>query len=263
MIPRVIHYCWFGNNRKSKLIKDCISSWRKFLPDYEIIEWNESNSDLSHPFLMEAYKQKKWAFVSDWIRLKVLYENGGVYLDTDMMVLKGFDDLLNFRCFFGAEDLEFISCGIIGAEKRNDFIKNCFNFYLESNFFEDDKLKMNTIPRVITKIFREEYGFVGFFDNLIIDSNLAIFPPVFFYPFPFNQSKMNNMYKEFIKEESFTVHLWNSSWIEYTEFYYLRKREYRKGLSIVVKNIFSEKKVNLKYLSKIASCFKESMRYEK
>lgn len=263
MIPKVIHYCWFGNNRKSKLIKDCISSWKKFLPDYEIIEWNESNTDLSHPFLIEAYKQKKWAFVSDWIRLKILYEYGGVYLDTDMMMVKKIDDLLNFRCFFGAEDLEFISCGIIGAEKKNDFIKKCFDFYFESNFFDGDSIKMNTIPRIVTKIFKEEYSFFGSFGDLIVDNDLAIFPSVFFYPFPFDESKSNSKYKEFIKEESFTVHLWNSSWIEYTEFYYLRKKEYRKGLSIVMKNIFLEKKVNLKYLIKIASCFKESVCYEK
>ena len=72
MIPKVIHYCWFGNKKKSKLIRDCILSWKYYLPDYEIIEWNERNSDLSIPFVKEAYKLKKWAFVADYIRLKVV-----------------------------------------------------------------------------------------------------------------------------------------------------------------------------------------------
>ena len=91
MIPKVVQYCWFGGKKKTKLIKDCIKSWKRYLPDYKIIEWNEKNSDLAHPFVIEAYKLKKWAFVSDYIRLKVLYDFGGIYLDTDMMVLKSFE----------------------------------------------------------------------------------------------------------------------------------------------------------------------------
>lgn len=260
MIPKLIHYCWFGGKRKPKLVRDCIASWKTFLPDYDIIEWNEENSDLSSIFVSEAYSLKKWAFVSDYIRLQVLYENGGIYLDTDMMVLKSFDNLLQYKCFFGAEDLEFISCGIIGAEKNNLFIKKCANFYSESYFFENNKLKLNTIPRIITKIFNDEYNFNGHFEEFIINDDLAVFPSVFFYPFPFNESKRITEYKKFIKKESYTVHLWNSSWIEYSEFYYLRERKYQKGIVIILRKIFLEKKVDFKYLKKIISCLKESLK---
>lgn len=260
MIPKVIHYCWFGGKRKPKLIRDCIDSWKTFLPDYDIIEWNEENSDLSSKFVSEAYSLKKWAFVADYIRLKVLYERGGIYLDTDMLVLKTFDDLLQYKCFFGAEDLEFISCGIIGAEKKNIFIEKCIDFYSESCFFDKKKIHLNTIPRIVTKIFNDRYNFNGVFEEFIINDDLAIFPPVFFYPFPFNQSKIIKEYEKFIKKESYAVHLWNSSWIEYSEFYYLRERKYQKGMAIVLRKLFVEKKVSFKYLKKIISCLKESFK---
>ena len=84
-MEKIIHYCWFGGNEKSQIIKKCINSWKKYMPEYKIMEWNEKNIDLSFsPFVIEAYKNKKWAFVSDVIRLKVLYEYGGIYLDTDV-----------------------------------------------------------------------------------------------------------------------------------------------------------------------------------
>ena len=86
MIPKIIHYCWFGGSTKPKLVKDCILSWKIFFPNYEIIEWNEKNSDLNEPFVKAAYNLKKWAFVSDYVRLTKVYEYGGLYLDTDMLI---------------------------------------------------------------------------------------------------------------------------------------------------------------------------------
>jgi mannosyltransferase OCH1-like enzyme len=263
MIPKVIHYCWFGGKKKSKLIKDCIKSWNRYLPDYEIIEWNEENSDLSHQFVKEAYKLKKWAFVSDYIRLKVLYDFGGVYLDTDMMVIKPFESLLDNKCFFGAEDLEFISCGIIGAERNHWFIKRSINHYNNFKFSNEMNLGMNTIPRIVTEILRKEFKYQNNFDELMAFADLTIFPPQYFYPFPFSESENVKEYKEYIKRDSLAIHLWNSSWIQYSEFTYLRKRQYKKGFRIALENIFSEKKVSLKYLRKIASCIKESINYKR
>ena len=89
MIPKIIHYCWFGGKELPIEVKKCIASWRKMCPDYEIIRWNESNFDVGqHPFVREAYKAKVWAFVSDYARLKVVYDNGGIYLDTDVETLR-------------------------------------------------------------------------------------------------------------------------------------------------------------------------------
>ena len=96
LIPKKIHYVWVGGSKKSKDIKKCMNSWKKYLGDYEIIEWNENNFDIDkHHFTREAYKAKKWAFVSDYIRAKILYEEGGIYLDTDVILLNSFDKVLS------------------------------------------------------------------------------------------------------------------------------------------------------------------------
>ena len=104
MIPKVIHYCWFGGNPLPITARDCIESWRLSCPDYEIIEWNESNFDVNAiPYTAGAYKDKKWAYVTDYARLKIVYEHGGIYLDTDVEVLKSLDPFLEHKAFFGTQ----------------------------------------------------------------------------------------------------------------------------------------------------------------
>ena len=98
MIPKVIHYCWFGGNPLPEEAKRCIESWKKYCPDYKIIEWNENNYDVnSNEYMKSAYKEKKWAFVSDYARIDVVYKYGGIYMDTDVELVKGLDNLLNDR----------------------------------------------------------------------------------------------------------------------------------------------------------------------
>lgn len=105
MITKRIHYCWFGGKPLNNLGKKCLKSWKKYLPDYEIVEWNESNFDLNCcRYVQEAAKEKKWAFVSDYARYKILYEQGGIYFDTDVEVLKSFDDILANGAFMGCEN---------------------------------------------------------------------------------------------------------------------------------------------------------------
>ena len=105
MIPKIIHYCWFGGKPFPSAVQKCIDSWKKYLPDYEIREWNETNYDLDKcKFAKEAYDQKKWAFVTDFVRLDVVYQYGGIYFDTDVEVIKSFDDLLNNKAFLGFDD---------------------------------------------------------------------------------------------------------------------------------------------------------------
>ena len=101
-IPKVIHYCWFGRGPKSGLILKCIDSWKRFCPDYEIVEWNEENFDVNFcPYAAKAYKQKRYAFLSDTARLKIVFENGEIYLDTDVELLRNLDDLLDCDAWFG------------------------------------------------------------------------------------------------------------------------------------------------------------------
>ena len=257
MIPKTLHYCWFGNKRKPKLVKDCITSWKTILADYELIEWNESNSDLSHPFVREAYVKKKWAFVADFVRLDIIYKFGGIYLDTDMLVIKNLSELLKADCFFGAEDSEFISCGIIGAKKNFQFIKDCKSRYDSISF--DSNFGKITIPRLITAKFKSLYSSNFIFDKIIFIYNITIYPPEYFYPISFlNKNDISN-FKDFLFPESYAVHLWSSSWIEYSEFYYLENRNYIKGFLIIIKCIIKKKRIEFNYLKKIASSLYKSI----
>lgn len=124
MIPKKIHYCWFGRNEKPKLAKKCIASWRKYCPDYEIIEWNEENFDIDlNPYTRMCYDQKKYAFLTDYVRLLVVAKHGGIYFDTDVEVLKSFDALLDSCAFFGFEDDTHVNTGVgFGAEAGNHVI---------------------------------------------------------------------------------------------------------------------------------------------
>lgn len=131
MIPKVIHYCWFGGNPKSEIIQKCIDSWREFCPDYEIIEWNESNFDVNCiQYTADAYADQKWAFVSDYARLKVIYENGGIYLDTDVLLHNSLDELLQYNCWLASDDVRYIATGLgFGAKKHNEIIHNLESAY--------------------------------------------------------------------------------------------------------------------------------------
>lgn len=257
-IPKIIHYCWFGKAKKSKLIEECLLSWKKYLPDYQIIEWNEKNSDLSHPFVKQAYSKKKWAFVSDYVRLQKLYEHGGIYLDTDMMVIKGIDVFLDHNCFFGAEDENLISVGIVGATANNQFIKKCLMHY-DLIDFEVNLAMTITIPSIVTKIFRKENNYNNTFKSIIGLDDVTIYPVDFFYPISFYERNDVNNYISYIKPNTYMIHLWNSSWFEYSEFHDIRNRDYLKGFNKVRKKVIKERRIEMKYILKIASCIKQSL----
>ena len=147
MIPKVIHYCWFGHNPKSELMLRCIASWKKYCPDYEIIEWNEENFEISqNDYAREAYEEKKWAFVTDYARLWIIYNHGGIYLDTDVEVIKAFDDLLVDPAFFGFEDERSVATGLgFGAEKGNPVVKAMLRDY-EGIHFRNPNGSFDKLP---------------------------------------------------------------------------------------------------------------------
>ena len=256
MIPKVIHFCWFGGKRKPRLIKDCIRSWKRYLPDYEIIEWNEENSDLSHPFVKEAYELKKWAFVSDYIRLKALYDFGGIYLDTDMMVLKPFETLLDNNCFFGAEDKDYVSCGIIGAKKNNKIILDFLMIY--NSIQIDQKWDLITMPILITEQVRERFNFTNSFINTIDFGDIKIYETDFFYPLPNRNRVDSNNYDKYLTPKSITIHLWAGSWVEHDEFYYISNKLFLKAMFEISKKIFEPNKFSLSYGKKILKEFHRS-----
>ncbi len=156
MIPKIIHYVWVGNNPKPKDIKKCMKTWKKHLKDYKIIEWNESNFDISsHPFVKKAYEAKKWAYVSDYIRMYAIYNYGGIYLDTDVLVLENFDKFLNNKVFVGFERENYPFTAVFGAEKKNKFIKKLLDYYDNLDAYNFDFENNNTIS--VSNILINEY----------------------------------------------------------------------------------------------------------
>ena len=125
MIPKTIHYCWFGRGEKPALAQKCIASWKKFCPDYEIIEWNEDNFDVAmNGYTRMCYEQRKYAFLSDYVRLFVVERQGGIYFDTDVELLRPVDDLLAHPAWFGFESSEYVNTGVgFGAEAGNPAVR--------------------------------------------------------------------------------------------------------------------------------------------
>lgn len=156
MIPKKIHYVWVGGTEKPSNIKRCMKTWSKHLKNYEIIEWNENNFDInSHPFVKKAYENKKWAFVSDYIRAYVIYHEGGIYLDTDVIILDNFDKFLNDRAFVGFENVDNPFTAVFGAEKNHPFVKQMLDYYdnIDMDFSFGDN---NTIS--VSKMLIDDYG---------------------------------------------------------------------------------------------------------
>lgn len=199
MIPKVIHYCWFGKGEKSALIQACIASWHKHMPDWEFIEWNEENSPIDHPFVSKALNEKKYAFAADYVRCFALYNMGGIYLDTDMEIIKNLEPLISYDFFAGYEDDNFdkINCAIFGGIPKNIILKELLEYYDNNvNYYV-------AIPQILGRIYNSD-----------ICENSKIFTYEVFYPYhPFNESReiKQLMYRD-ITEETYGIHHWEFSW---------------------------------------------------
>lgn len=207
-IPKVIHYCWFGNNDKPDIVNKCIETWKEKMPDYIIKEWNEENFDIDKfEFAKDAYRYKKWAFVSDFCRLWVLYNYGGIYLDTDMEVLHDLTCFINHESFTGVEDGENIAFGIWGCKKGDKFIKKILEYYenISFNEYRDDLFQI-AIPKIITEIAKvngytpPEKLEVSFYNGV------TVYPTEYFYPKRISWEEAN------ITDKTYTVHHYEGSW---------------------------------------------------
>lgn len=230
MIPKKIHYCWFGGNPKSKLINKCMDSWKKFFPDYEIIEWNEENFDINCcQYVKEAYENKKWAFVSDYARHYVLNKYGGVYVDTDVEILKPIDELLASN-FIGFEKESQVNSGLImGCEKNSSFCKKILEEYNLDKFINEDGLNLRTVCERATDIF-VSYGLK--LDNTTQEvSDYIVYDTSYFNPYNFITGRIK------ITENTYTIHHYAGSW--------LSKKELRKKKMIrIISKIIGEKNFN-------------------
>ena len=212
MIPKKIHYCWFGGKPLNKLGKKCLKSWKKFFPDYEIIEWNEQNVDLENccEYVKQAYKEKKWAFVSDYVRFKILYEQGGVYFDTDVEVVKTFDDILEKGAFMGCENPTVSKMAVapglgFAVEKGNAIIKRLIDDYEKSSFYkEDGSLNLYTIVDRVTDVLKE-YGLQNTKDIQVVEG-ITIYPNEYFCPINIETGKMEKT------KNTRSIHRYSASW---------------------------------------------------
>lgn len=206
-IPKVIHYCWFGGKEKPQLIKDCMDSWKENLPDYKIIEWNEQNFNIEKfDFALKAYNAKKWAFVADYCRIWVLYNYGGIYLDTDMEVLKSLDKFIDNECFAGIERDKIINAAILGAKASNEFINKIINYYDNTDFIDYvDNLYEITIPNIITKLAAGE-GYEGNKEIECVNNVFTIYSQEYFYP------KNHSWEKASVTPKTYTIHHYEGSW---------------------------------------------------
>lgn len=177
MIPKIIHYCWFGNNPKTKLIEYCLNSWRKYLPDYQIIEWNESNFDINmNSFVKKAASDEKWAFVSDYVRAYALYNIGGIYLDTDVEIKKSLDEFLSHGAFSGFEYKGYPFTALWGSEKNHIWPEEVLKYYLDKNEWRNTT---NTI--IVSQLLVDKFNVDANDDSKQhLDYNIVIYPSTHF-----------------------------------------------------------------------------------
>lgn len=210
MIPKKIHYCWFGPNPIPQEFKCFINGWSKKMPDYEIKLWNENNSPMEIPYLKKAHKNKKWANISNYIRLHAIYEEGGIYLDTDVEVIKSFDPLLSNQCFFGLQRIETdlpnsFNNAIFGASPNHYFI-NKLKESLKS-LYDGTEIAYLSSPHLTTFLLKEE-GYSGEKQHELISDNIQIYPPSYFFPYHWEEEFSQDK----ITQDTFAVHYWSGTW---------------------------------------------------
>ncbi len=210
MIPKIIHFCWLSNDRYPAKIEYCIDSWKKKLPDYEIHLWNLSRFDInSSVWCKEAFEARKYAFAADYIRCYALYTEGGIYLDSDVEVLKSFDDLLQFPYFIGEEQGYNIEPAVMGCEKGWKFMKEMMEYYDNRHFNINGIFDMTTLPVIMSNRIREKYKYVRIKHSaeFLKDENMfCVFPAIYFSP------KYPNSFKCPITSSTYTIHHFAASW---------------------------------------------------
>ncbi|WP_058301193.1 glycosyltransferase family 32 protein [Gorillibacterium timonense] len=207
-IPKIIHSCWFGRGEKPAKIRMCQESWPKHLSGYAFMEWNEDTFDLSsNRYVQEAYANGKFAFVSDYVRLYALYTHGGIYMDTDVEVLKPLDRFLGHEAFSGFEDERHVPTGLMGAQPGHRWIKELLDDYVDRPFVRaDGSLDLTTNTKLITEN-AKAHGFIpnGLFQEL--DNGVTLYPRTYFCPYDYINGA------NYLSGESYAIHHFAKSWL--------------------------------------------------
>lgn len=206
MIPKKIHYCWFGEKDLPDDYKKNIETWKKYMPTYEIIEWNEKNYDCNkNEYTKAMLKEKKWAFLTDYVRLDIIYNYGGIYLDTDVEVIKSFDDLLINDAFMGLEYENYVNTGIgFGAIKGNEEIKKNKEKYENLEIYKNGELNLINCPNITTGILKEDGAKLdGKIENI---KGVTIYPTEYFCPMNYSTGEIK------ITPNTYSIHKYSMSW---------------------------------------------------
>ena len=210
MIPRIIHYCWFGRGPKPELFTHCYNSWKRYCRNFKIIEWNEDNYDISTAplFVQQAYEAGKWAFVTDYVRLDVVYRSGGIYLDTDVEVIRSLRHLLKNKVFFGLERDEFAATGLgFGAEKGAEILLEMMEDYRDIPFIlPDGEYDLTTCPMRNTDVLLR-HGFKRDGSEQLLDGMIHIYPKEVLCPWNDMTGTVD------ITEKTVTIHWYSGSWL--------------------------------------------------
>jgi len=245
-IPRLIHYCWFGGKPLPSLSKKCLKSWKRYLPDYKIILWDETTFDIAvHPYTREAYGAKKWAFITDYIRLYVLYHFGGIYMDTDVEVIKPLTRFLTdpaFTCFQPPDHIHpdkiVIQTGMIGAEKGNLWIKKMLDYYENKSFLDKNGVPdLTANPFPLTDITIKEFGLKLDLSFQTLMDAVVIYPQDYFCPINWKDNKIIQ------SENTYAIHHFSGSWISDKQ--YSKSIKLRKQAGIFLKKTFGENNYNI------------------
>jgi hypothetical protein len=211
LIPKKIHYCWFGGKPLPKEVKKCIKSWKKYAPDYEIIEWNESNFDVrQHQFMATAYDAKAWAFVSDYARLKVIFDNGGIYFDTDVELLRKPDFLLNDEFYIGVQQAgRFCTTGLgFGAEKGNSIVGMMLAKY-DNLIFSADNRKNLACPYLNNEVLTS-LGYV-YSEDIWRFKGVVVYPCKYFDPLAPGDTE------DLLCDDTVSIHHYSATWCSKSE----------------------------------------------
>ena len=223
MIPKIIHYCWLSGDPYPSLVECCIKSWRKKLKGYEFILWDKNKIDInSNIWLKEAYENKKYAFAADYIRCFALFHYGGIYLDSDVEVIKPFDDFLNLNSFIGYDSTNAIEAAIIGSEKHSNWIKNALDYYENRHFVGmDGRLDTRPIPRMFHFQLHRVFSFIDDPNVILVLPEISLFPSDYFSPKNYQTKKLK------LTDNTYTIHHFDGNWLDYSGFDFLKKTIHR------------------------------------